>query len=70
MIPADGFGDVGKPASGDGGAVPSNASLRIALELVSWKTVAEVTEDKKVTRKILKEGEGYDHPNDGAVVKG
>lgn len=65
----DGFGEKGKPAHGDEGAVPPNATLQIALELVSWKTVSEVTDDKKVIKKILKEGEGYERPNEGAVVK-
>lgn len=63
------FGEKGKPASGGEGAVPPNATLQITLELVSWKTVSEITEDKKVIKKILKEGEGYERPNDGAVVK-
>ncbi|XP_009610546.1 peptidyl-prolyl cis-trans isomerase FKBP62-like [Nicotiana tomentosiformis] len=66
--PQYGFGEKGKPASGDGGAVPPNATLQINLELVSWKTVSSVTDDKKVIKKILKEGEGYEKPN-GAVVK-
>ncbi|KAK6141862.1 hypothetical protein DH2020_024397 [Rehmannia glutinosa] len=65
----DGFGEKGKPASGDEGAVPPNATLSITLELVSWKTVSNVTDDKKVVKKILKEGEGYERPNEGAVVK-
>lgn len=65
----DGFGEQGKPTSGDEGAVPPNATLQITLELVSWKTVANVTDDKKVVKKILKEGEGYDRPNEGAVVQ-
>ncbi|CAH2044761.1 unnamed protein product [Thlaspi arvense] len=66
----DGFGEIGRPAS-DGlqAAVPPNVSLEIDLELVSWKTVVEVTDDKKVIKKVLKEGEGYDRPNEGAVVK-
>ncbi|XP_004510236.1 peptidyl-prolyl cis-trans isomerase FKBP62-like [Cicer arietinum] len=67
--PQYGFGEKGKPAHGDEGAVPPNATLQIALELVSWKTVSEVTDDKKVIKKILKEGEGYERPNEGAVVK-
>lgn len=67
--PQYGFGEKGKPASGDEGAVPPNATLQITLELVSWKTVSEVTDDKKVIKKILKEGEGYERPNEGAVVK-
>ena len=65
----DGFGEQGKPTSGNEGAVPPNATLQITLELVSWKTVANVTDDKKVVKKILNEGEGYDRPNEGAVVK-
>ncbi|XP_068504095.1 peptidyl-prolyl cis-trans isomerase FKBP62-like [Phaseolus vulgaris] len=28
-----------------------------------------VTDDKKVIQKILKEGEGYERPNEGAIVK-
>ncbi|XP_027157508.1 peptidyl-prolyl cis-trans isomerase FKBP62-like [Coffea eugenioides] len=67
--PQYGFGEKGKPASGDQGAVPANATLNINLELVSWKTVSNVTDDKKVIKKILKEGEGYEKPNEGAVVK-
>lgn len=69
LFAADGFGEKGKPASGDGGAVPPNATLQISLELVTWKTVSSVTEDKKVIKKIVKEGEGYEKPNEGAVVK-
>ena len=50
--------------------MPPSSNLYITLELVSWKTVTEVTDDKKVIKKTLKEGEGYDRPNDGAVVQG
>lgn len=49
--------------------MPPNASIHISLELISWKTVTDVTKDRKVLKKILKEGEGYDRPNDGAVVQ-
>ncbi|XP_024024201.1 peptidyl-prolyl cis-trans isomerase FKBP62 isoform X2 [Morus notabilis] len=66
--PQYGFGDTGKPATAGEGAVPPNATLEITLELLSWKTVTEVTDDK-VVKKILKEGEGYERPNEGAVVK-
>lgn len=65
----DGFGEKGKPAQGGEVAVPPNATLQITLELVSWKTVSEVTDDKKVIKKIVNEGEGYERPNEGAVVK-
>ncbi|KAH6765817.1 rotamase FKBP 1 [Perilla frutescens var. hirtella] len=67
--PQYGFGEKGKPASGDEGAVPPNATLDIDLELVSWKMVSNVTDDKKVVKKIMKEGEGYERPNEGAIVK-
>ncbi|MCD7464916.1 Peptidyl-prolyl cis-trans isomerase fkbp65 [Datura stramonium] len=63
------FGETGKAASGDEGGVPPNAALQINLELISWKIISEVTKDKKVLKKILKEGEGYERPNDGALVK-
>ncbi|KAK4440512.1 Peptidyl-prolyl cis-trans isomerase FKBP65 [Sesamum alatum] len=67
--PQYGFGEKGRAASGNEGAVPPNSTLNIVLELVSWKTVSNVTDDKKVVKKILKEGEGYERPNEGAVVK-
>ncbi|KAF9610954.1 hypothetical protein IFM89_025987 [Coptis chinensis] len=54
-------------SSGVEGAVPPSATLLITLELVSWKTVTEVTNDKKVIKKIIKEGEGYERPNEGTV---
>ncbi|GKV28603.1 hypothetical protein SLEP1_g37626 [Rubroshorea leprosula] len=63
------FGENGGPGIGDEAAVPPNATLQITLELVSWKTVSDVTKDMKVLKKILKEGEGYDRPNDGTVVQ-
>nr|POE91607.1 peptidyl-prolyl cis-trans isomerase fkbp62 [Quercus suber] len=63
------FGEMGRPGSHDVGAVPPNATLLITLELVSWKAVSDITKDKKVLKKILKEGEGYERPNDGAVVQ-
>ncbi|KAK8963005.1 70 kDa peptidyl-prolyl isomerase [Platanthera guangdongensis] len=62
------FGEKGRPASGGEGAVPANATLLIELELLSWKTVTEIGDDKKVLKKILKEGEGYEKPNDGSTV--
>lgn len=59
-----------EPAGGKECVVPPNSNLQITLELLSWKTVSEVTTDNKVIKKILKEGEGYDRPNDGAIVQG
>ncbi|KAK8952733.1 Peptidyl-prolyl cis-trans isomerase FKBP62 [Platanthera guangdongensis] len=51
-------GEKGRPASVGEGVVPANATLLIELELLSWKTVTEIRDDKKVLKKILKEGEG------------
>nr|XP_018625121.1 peptidyl-prolyl cis-trans isomerase FKBP65-like isoform X2 [Nicotiana tomentosiformis] len=46
-----------------------NLNLTIHLELISWKTVVDVTGDKKVLKKLIKAGEGYDRPNEGSLVK-
>ncbi|PON63992.1 Peptidyl-prolyl cis-trans isomerase, FKBP-type [Parasponia andersonii] len=53
----DRFGEVGRPAIGDEGVVPPSATLQITLELVSWKTVTNVSKDNKVLRKDLKRGQ-------------
>ncbi|KAL8232941.1 hypothetical protein R6Q57_002719 [Mikania cordata] len=67
--PEYGFGEKGKHVSGDVASIPANATLEITLELLSWNSVSSVTDDKKVIKKILKEGEGYERPNEGAVVQ-
>ncbi|KAM6544594.1 hypothetical protein CsatB_025330 [Cannabis sativa] len=67
--PKYGFGEVGKPAVNGEGAVPPNATLQITLELVSWKTVTDICKNSRVLKKTLKEGEGYERPNDGTVVQ-
>ncbi|PPD79961.1 hypothetical protein GOBAR_DD23112 [Gossypium barbadense] len=67
--PQYGFGEDGRPATGGECAVPPNATLHITLELVSWKSVSDITKDKKVSKKIVKEGEGYERPNDRTVVQ-
>lgn len=50
--------------------MPGDSVLNIELELVSWKSVEAVTDDKKVIKKVLKAGEGYEKPNDGTHAKG
>ncbi|KAH0469526.1 hypothetical protein IEQ34_001084 [Dendrobium chrysotoxum] len=67
--PQYGFGEKGRPSSGEEGVVAPNATLLIELEFISWKTVTEIGDDKKVLKKILKERVGYKRPNDGAIVK-
>ncbi|XP_055809233.1 70 kDa peptidyl-prolyl isomerase-like [Solanum dulcamara] len=55
---------------GDGiGILQSNSNLIIYLELISWKSVVDVIGDNKVLKKLIKAGEGYDHPNEGSRAK-
>lgn len=63
------FGESGRKGEDGFPSVPPNETISIDLELLSWKTVENVTEDGKVVKKILKEGDGYERPNDGAHVK-
>eukprot|EP00270_Netrium_digitus_P011513 TRINITY_DN366_c0_g1_i10.p2 TRINITY_DN366_c0_g1~~TRINITY_DN366_c0_g1_i10.p2 ORF type:complete len:111 (+),score=17.52 TRINITY_DN366_c0_g1_i10:2736-3068(+) len=67
--PQYGFGEDGQKANDRDIAVPPNETLTINLELVSWKTVEKVTDDYKVMKKILVDGEGYERPNEGATVE-
>lgn len=67
---ADGFGEEGREAKESEGAVPPNATLLVDLEMVSWNSVEEVTDDKKIIKKVTKKGETYEKPNDGSVVTG
>ncbi|GJY55706.1 FKBP-type peptidyl-prolyl cis-trans isomerase domain-containing protein [Tanacetum coccineum] len=56
MKPKYAFMDNGsEPASGNDCIVPSNATIQITLELVSWKIVSELTTDNKVLKNILNE---------------
>eukprot|EP01018_Ginkgo_biloba_P005598 Gb_00981 [translate_table: standard] len=54
MKPQYGFGEKGREAIGDEVAIPPNAMFNVDLELVSWKVVDEITDDKKVLKKIFK----------------
>lgn len=52
------------------GCLPQDSNLSsIKLELVSWKIVSDITGDKKILKKIMKVGEGFDRPNEGSQVK-
>lgn len=59
----------GNGATDTNNGVPYDSNLTIELQLVSWKSVIDVTGDKKVVKKIVKFGEGFDHPNEGSLVK-
>ena len=68
MKPQYGFEHKGHEAIGNVVAVPPNATLMVSLELVSWKVIDEITDDKKVLKKIQKQGDGYEKPNNGVIV--
>jgi hypothetical protein len=42
--------------------------IKIDLEVLSWKVAEDVTADKMVTMKIIKQGDGHDKPIGGATV--
>lgn len=67
--PTYAFGEQGKDAEEGFSAIPPNTTITMSLELVSFKAVKEVTEDKKIIKKILKEADGYEKPSDGTVVQ-
>ncbi|KAL7134272.1 hypothetical protein ABFS83_11G015500 [Erythranthe nasuta] len=48
---------------------PACPNLIIRLELVNWSTVVDITGDKKILKKITKNGEAFDRPNEGSLVK-
>lgn len=45
-----------------------NSNLTIYLELLSWKSVIDVCGNKEVLKKIVKDGEGLNHPDEGSTV--
>ncbi|KAF8007090.1 hypothetical protein BT93_K1173 [Corymbia citriodora subsp. variegata] len=47
----------------------ADSNLVIQLELIAWQSVVDVTGDKKVLKKIVRAGKGFDHPDEGSVVK-
>ncbi|CAN6457448.1 unnamed protein product [Victoria cruziana] len=62
------FGECGRDTVGQYSSVPPNATLNIDIEVLSFKQVVDVMGDSYVLKKVLREGESLDTPNDGAVV--
>ncbi|KAH9675193.1 peptidylprolyl isomerase [Citrus sinensis] len=69
FIFVDGIENDGYEATNIEGGVSSFSNLTIQLELLSWKSVVDVTGDQKVLKKIKKAGQGFDRPNEGSLVK-
>ncbi|KAI4378433.1 hypothetical protein MLD38_015913 [Melastoma candidum] len=51
------------------GSMLEDVDMVIQIELLSWKSVIDVTGDKRVIKKIVKAGEGFAHPKEGSAVK-
>ncbi|RVW15867.1 Peptidyl-prolyl cis-trans isomerase FKBP65 [Vitis vinifera] len=64
-----GFKQIGNEVTRTDGAIPPNSNLIICLELISWKSVIDIMGDKKVLKKIMKVGEGFDRPSEGSLAK-
>ncbi|XP_034692937.1 70 kDa peptidyl-prolyl isomerase-like [Vitis riparia] len=64
-----GFKQIGNEVTRTDGAIPPNSNLIICLELISWKSVIDIMGDKKVLKKIMKAGEGFDRPSEGSLAK-
>ncbi|XP_027173495.1 70 kDa peptidyl-prolyl isomerase-like isoform X1 [Coffea eugenioides] len=47
----------------------TNSKLTIDLELLSWKNVIDVMGDKKILKKVIKMGDGFDRPSEGSLAK-
>lgn len=63
------FKEVENEAAKLGISASPASNLTIQLELISWKSVVNITGDKKLVKKIIKPGEGFGHPNEGSFVK-
>ena len=66
---SDAFGEQSNNAEEWFVVIPPNATITMSSELVSFKVVKEVTKDKKIIKKILKEADGYEKPSDGTIIQ-
>ena len=57
LAPAYAYGDAGSPPS-----IPANAALTFDVELLSWKSVKDVTGDGGVIKRVAADGAGWKTP--------
>ncbi|OAY43359.1 70 kDa peptidyl-prolyl isomerase [Manihot esculenta] len=64
-----GFSQNGNIPGEIGRSIHLNSNLTVQLELVSWRSVIDITGNKQVLKTIIKAGEGFERPNEGSQVK-
>lgn len=55
---------------GSGATIPPNATLKFEVELLSWKSVKDIMGDGGITKTVVKEGEGWEHPKGKDEARG
>ena len=50
--------------------IPPNSTLVFDIELLSWNTIRDITEDGGILKKVVEEGEGWATPKEFDEVLG
>lgn len=59
------YGSAGRPSS-----IPSNASIQLDVELISWTSVVDICKDGSILKKIICQGEKDEKPKYADEVTG